>query len=328
MNLKKYLNRDKKMSQIPQLQAKILNEIGVVYKSSTNRFFPSRIAFQLSTLILVMSGVLLIGFQEVNQDIYAFESYDEVMVTASSVAYIYYDLYQSEEEVNTLTHQDVLLGEFPYMIQYFRMFESILETQKAYALSKVYMDDETVYRYELKDMTSMVRQMEMSIKKNMITNRKDEFTFNGVLENAYEMSGATRLDGEYHIVNMTIDMDVLTFDFTYDNASKSYQMIVLNGDETQLNITFEITYDAFDIPMLTMTYTRDELDVSLQIKKSFRIGGFTIDYVIDDEDTFEGHARLLYLMMLRQYRVFVTDSDGTEYDYTFDRPSVFTNYQM
>jgi hypothetical protein len=319
MNLKKRLQMNKKTSDIPQLQVSILHEIGVVYESSTSQRSIPRLAFQLTTLLIIMSSMLIFGIQEVSNDIYAFEAYDEVMVTATSTAYNFYDLYLLGDE-DTLSHQEVVLEELPYMMQYFRLFESILSTQKAFELTKEDDANGTNYAFELTDLTSNTRRLTMRIKKDMMTSRKDEFTFNGTLDNHFDMSGSTRFDNDVHIVDMTIDMNELMFDFEYNDDSKTYHMVVSDDVTVILDIMFELTYDAYQIPSLTMSYVRGDMVATIDVKRSFRLGGFLINYDLTDEINYQGDIELTFNMMTRKYMVRVIQSNDEVYQYTFDRP--------
>ena len=321
MKLKSLLQVNKKRSDIPQLQSRILNELGIVYASKKRRLSMPRLIFQLTTLLMIFSSVLIFGIQEVSSDMYAFESYDEVMVTATSTAYQFYNLYDIDNQDDTISHQEVVLSELPYMIRYFRMFESILATQKAFDLSKNDMDDGTLYNFEISDLTATTRRLNMHIRKDMIASRRDEFTFDGTLENDFQLRGTTQFENDAHIVDLTIEMDVLLFEFEYNDDDKTYIMTVSNRQSTLLNITFGITYDAFLIPTLTMSYERDQVLATIEVKRSFRIGGFSISYEIHDEMTYDGHIQLSYMAMMRQYAVRVIQSDEDVYTYTFDRPN-------
>lgn len=328
MNLKKMLQLNKKTSDIPQLQSRILNELGVVHETSTSKRSLSRLVFQLTTLILIMSSALIFGFQEVSNNIYAFEAYDEVLMTATSTAYQVYDLYQNDTTNQTMSSQDVIVGELPYMVRYFRMFEAILSTQKAFELQKEEIDEGTNYSFEWMDMTSNVRRINMMIQKDMMNARKDEFKFNGFVGVEFQVSGSTTFDGSSHALRLSFTANLMTFEFDYQDNTKTYQLRVINEQTTVLDITFELAYDAYNIPTLSIHYERNGIIGDIDIVRSFRLRGFHIEYSINDGDFYEGDIELMYMKMMRQYLLRVIESDGTSYQYTYDRPEFIQDEHM
>lgn len=322
MKLKTLLQVNKKKSDIPQLQSRILNELGIVNESKKRNISMPRLIFQLTTLLIIFSSVLIFGIQETSNDIYAFENYDEVMVTASSTAYYVYHLYQMDNSDETISHQEVVLSELPYMIQYFRVFESILATQKAFDMTKNVMDDETLYDFELSDLTSTNRRLNMRIRRDIVTSNRDEFIFEGTLENHFQLRGSTRFENDAHLVDLTIEMNDFVFEFEYNDIDKTYVMNVTNQQSTLLNITFDIHYDTFKIPTLTIAYERNDVNATIEVTRSFRIGGYSISYQIHDEATYIGEIELRYMVMTKKYVVRVIQSDEEVYTYTLDRPNL------
>jgi len=322
MKLKTLLQVNKKKSDIPQLQSRILNELGIVNESKKRNISMPRLIFQLTTLLIIFSSVLIFGIQETSNDIYAFENYDEVMVTASSTAYYVYHLYQMDNSDETISHQEVVLSELPYMIQYFRVFESILATQKAFDMTKNVMDDETLYDFELSDLTSTNRRLNMRIRRDIVTSNRDEFIFEGTLEKHFQLRGSTRFENDAHLVDLTIEMNDFVFEFEYNDIDKTYVMNVTNQQSTLLNITFDIHYDAFKVPTLTIAYERNDVNATIEVTRSFRIGGYSISYQIHDEATYIGDIELRYMVMTKKYMVRVIQSDEEVYTYTLDRPNL------
>ena len=328
MKLKKMLQLNKKTSDIPQLQSRILNEMGVIYETSTTKRSIPRLVFQLTTLILFMSGALMFGIQEVSNNIYAFEAYDEVLMTATSTAYQVYDLYQNDTTDEMMSSQDVIVGELPYMVRYFRMFEAILSTQKAFELQKEEIYEGTNYSFEWMDMTSNVSRIHMMIQKDMMNARKDEFNFNGFVGDEFQVSGSTKFDGSAHVLSLSLNTELMTFIFNYDDETKTYQLQVNYEQSTVLDITFDLAYDTYNIPTLSIHYERNGIIGDIDIVRSFRLGGFHIEYSINDGDLYEGDIELIYVMMMRQYLIRVIESDGTRYQYTYSRPEFIQDEHM
>lgn len=279
---------------------------------------------KMATMLFMITGISLLFINNRENQTYAFSQYEDVLMQASNTAFALYedDRQTIEEPVSTVEHVSLVQQELKTMIRYHLIFERLLVSKKPLNVEKINKERGFQLNFEYIDLEENVLPIALNIEKNVFNEQKDEFDFEGNFDK-FELSGETRLVGSTHHLEVSITQSLFEIKIVYEDDTQTYHIEIFKDEENIQNFTYQVTYDTFNRPKISLTYQHESIMNTFELSHNMIKKQTNIVYNIQsNENIYEGDISIeLKRIPNLRFVVTLTLDDGQTFTYQFNKPS-------
>lgn len=282
------------------------------FSSPVKPNFFKRFTLQIVTMLVLMLGIGILTLSLNETEVYAFENFDEALMSSMvSVEYLLDQYETSEIESDVNSTQYLFIEEAKSVFTYMKWLEIMTQNVRDFNVEKQIVDEKVSYVYEVNDLTQKYEKL-LEIKKTYQDIQQDEFDFSGEYQESIHISGHTEFIDGVHVLRIEASKDDVTMFVTMKNADALQYDIEINEPNGNLLVSYEVTYDEFGIPSMLIHYKEDTVEGNFFVTRRFDQRGIEISYTLTKDNETEEGSIVVSVRMIPKFMYVMTGQINNE----------------